>query len=108
MQHYEFTASSSLSKDQLEVFALYQMVGLNVSNDKFQRVDWDAYYLSAAVHSDLGTGAVYDITGDRKTKHATKEACSRDPFIIATYSHTRGHEPGIGQRLAHEVLQLCH
>lgn len=36
MQHYEFTASSSLSKDQLEVFALYQMVGLNVSNDKFQ------------------------------------------------------------------------
>ena len=36
MQHYEFTASSSLSKDQLEVFALYQMLGLNISNDKFQ------------------------------------------------------------------------
>ena len=45
MQHYEFTASSSLSKDQLEVFALYQMLGLNISNDKFQVIlAIDNYY----------------------------------------------------------------
>ena len=35
-QHIEFVASSSLSQTQLEVFALYQMVGVNLSNEKFQ------------------------------------------------------------------------
>ena len=35
-QHYEFTASSSLSQQQLEVFTLFQMVGVDISNEKFQ------------------------------------------------------------------------
>jgi len=35
-QHYEFTATSSLTQQQLEVFTLYQMVGVNITNEKFQ------------------------------------------------------------------------
>ena len=33
---YELVAASSLSRDQLEVFRLFQMCGLTLSNEKFQ------------------------------------------------------------------------
>ena len=33
---YELLAASSLSRDQLEVFRLFQMCGLTLSNEKFQ------------------------------------------------------------------------
>ena len=35
-QTCEFLASSSLTKEQMEVFRLYQMCGVNMSNEKFQ------------------------------------------------------------------------
>merc|ERR1712215_332026 len=35
-QHYEFMATSTLTRTQLEVFTLFQMVGVNISNEKFQ------------------------------------------------------------------------
>jgi len=37
-QTCEFLASSSLTKEQMEVFRLYQMCGVNMSNEKFQAV----------------------------------------------------------------------
>lgn len=40
-QHYEFTATSTLSQQQLEVFTLYQMLGVDISNEKFQVVFLD-------------------------------------------------------------------
>ena len=36
-QHnYELTAASSLSSHQLEVYRLYQMCGVSMTNDKFK------------------------------------------------------------------------
>lgn len=33
---FGFTATSSLSRDQMEVFRLYQLQHVNISNEKFQ------------------------------------------------------------------------
>lgn len=38
-QHnYELTAASSLSSHQLEVYRLYQMCGVSMTNDKFKAI----------------------------------------------------------------------
>ena len=36
VENYEFTASSALSQQQLEVLRLFNMCGVNPSNEKFQ------------------------------------------------------------------------
>ena len=35
-QSYELTAASSLTSQQLEVYRLYQMCGVNMTNEKFK------------------------------------------------------------------------
>ena len=37
-QTYELTASSSLTSQQMEVYRLYQMCGINMTNEKFKVV----------------------------------------------------------------------
>ena len=37
-ESYELSASSSLSQEQLEVYRLYQMCGVTMSNEKFNAI----------------------------------------------------------------------
>ena len=55
---YELVAASSLSRDQLEVYRLFQMCGLTLSNEKFQV---GLTILSVAVTSGLCCQALWQL-----------------------------------------------
>ena len=48
-QSYELTATSSLTSHQLEVYRLYQMCGLNMTNEKFKVTSHQDCYCYAII-----------------------------------------------------------
>ena len=48
-QSYELTAASSLTSQQLEVYRLYQMCGVNMTNEKFKV----KFRISLIIHNEL-------------------------------------------------------
>ena len=97
---YELVAASSLSRDQLEVYRLFQMCGLTLSNEKFQV---GLTFLSVAVIWIVLSGAVATCVPQHShllhhgpiarhlcaVKHETNVHCMLIPWME---DHIRIHE----------------
>lgn len=59
-QSYELTATSSLTSHQLEVYRLFQMCGVNMTNEKF-KVTFHQKFYCCAISKPLSFKAIWEL-----------------------------------------------